>query len=160
MDDDEYVFEDWKMTKDRIGHFDDVLFRTRLEGLPISTGLQAAAFAVDGFVGSMHLAIFGHNIPIFSLIMLASVFYLIPIMMLDRLYFTFLVTAVKHAKSIEEKNFNEKIKITTKLTSLAHTKRHYTVMFLMYFVVMATGSFFFIMGITNMAQLVINPNLS
>jgi len=158
MDDTDYVLEDWKMTKDKISHFDDILFRTRLEGLPISTGLQAAAFAVDGFVGSMHLAIFGHNIPIFSLIMLASVFYLIPIMMLDKLYFKFLCTAVDHAESIEENNFENKIQITTKLTSLKNTKRHYKTMFLMYFVVMATGSFFFIMGITNMAQLVLNPN--
>jgi len=158
MEDDEIIIEDWKMTKDKISHFDDILFRTRLEGLPISTGLQAAAFAVDGFVGSMHLAIFGHNIPIFSLIMLASVFYLIPIMMLDKLYFKFLCTAVDHAKSIEKNNFENKIQITTKLTSLKNTKRHYKTMFLMYFVVMATGSFFFIMGITNMAQLVLNPN--
>ena len=158
MNDTDYVLEDWKMTKDRIGHFDDVLFRTRLEGLPISTGLQAAAFAVDGFVGSMHLAIFGYDVPIFSLIMLASIFYLIPIMMLDRIYFKFLVTAAEHAKSIEAKFFENKIQITTKLTSLENTKRHYNAVFLMYFVVMATGSFFFIMGITNMAQLVVNPN--
>jgi len=78
-DDDLLQLEDWKVSKDRIKHFDDIIMRTRIGGLPIATGLQAAAFLTSNTIGKIQPEIFPFDITIFSLIMFASVLYLIPV---------------------------------------------------------------------------------
>lgn len=116
MDDDEIILEDWKITKDRIKHFDDILMRTRLQGIPIATALQAAAFITSGSIGKITVPVLGSDWPIFSLILLAGILYLIPVLLLDLFHFSLLIIAVNHAKKIEEENFNQKLGITRALT--------------------------------------------
>ena len=45
MNDEDLILKDWEMTKDRIKHFDDVIIRLRIQGIPIAAAIQAAGFA-------------------------------------------------------------------------------------------------------------------
>lgn len=137
------------MSKDRIKHFDDVIMRTRITGLPIATGLQAAAFLTSDTIGKIHPPMLSPlEIPIFSLIMIASVLYLIPVFLFDILHFTLLLKAVKHAKSIENQEvFRGKLEITTKLTSHRLTMIHKFAGYGIYLIIIGSGIFFAIMGL-------------
>jgi len=149
ISDEEFKLEDWKMTKDRIKHFDDVLMRTRVEGIPIATALQAAAFVTAkdvGYIQTKIPLIFGTiSLPVFSLIILASLAYLIPVLLLDILHFVLLKKAVEHAYDLEEELGN-KIKITHKLTSFWLTLLHTVGAYLIYAVIFLAGIYFALFG--------------
>jgi hypothetical protein len=46
--DEALILEDWKMSNKRVEYLDDTVMKTRLQGLPIATGIQAAAFTTLG----------------------------------------------------------------------------------------------------------------
>lgn len=145
----ELQLEDWKMTKDRIKHFDDVIMRTRVGGLPIATGLQTVAFLTSDTIGKIHPDLIPINISIFSLIMLSSVLYIIPVFLFDILHFQLLIKAVNHAREIEASDhFKGKLQITTKLTSHKLTVIHRYAGFAIYVAIMITGISFAIIGLS------------
>jgi hypothetical protein len=45
LSDEDLRLEDWKMPNDRVKYLDDTVMRTRLQGLPIATSIQAAAWS-------------------------------------------------------------------------------------------------------------------
>ncbi|MGI0013130.1 MAG: hypothetical protein ACREBU_06780 [Nitrososphaera sp.] len=117
--DDNLYLEDWKMTKDRIKYFDDMVMKIRVGGLPIATGIQGAAFVVDpANIASKTIMILGNELTIFQLIILAGLIYLIPVAALDVLHFYLLLKSVGRALQIEKmKQFKDKLAITHKLSS-------------------------------------------
>ncbi len=149
ISDEAFKLEDWKMTKDRIKHFDDVLMRTRVEGIPIATALQAAAFVTAKDVGYIQTKIpfIGDpiSLPVFSLIILASLAYLVPVLLLDILHFVLLKKAVEHAYDLE-KQLGNKIQITHKLTSFWLTLLHTVGAYLIYGMIFAAGIYFAFFG--------------
>ncbi|MHA1672724.1 MAG: hypothetical protein ACTSYI_03770 [Promethearchaeota archaeon] len=94
----EFLLEDWRMAKDRIKHFDDVVIKLRLEAIPIS-GL---------------LITLGITQQVDVLFLIAAI-YLIPIFLLDIVHFTLLIKSVKYALELETK-LNNQVNITTRLT--------------------------------------------
>lgn len=149
MDDDEIILEDWKMTKDRIKHFDDVVMRTRLQGIPIATALQAAAvLTADTFEKiAVTIPYLNFNIPLFSLIVLAGLVYLIPVIFLDWVHFILLMKAVKHALKIEAyPQFKNKLGITGALTSKSLTWLHKGGAIFAYLLIMTVGLIFVFSG--------------
>ena len=133
----EKLLEDWKETKEETRHLHNSIMRLRLEGIPIGVGLQAVAFGLGGAIVP-YLMLFGIKISVFSLIMFASISYLIPIFVLDLFHFYLLSKAVKHARCIENTNaFKNKILLTTKLTSKKYTMIH-----------LIAGSAVFVVGIS------------
>jgi len=145
MEDNDLILEDWKMTKDRIKHFDDVVMKTRVQGIPIATAMQIAAFVTAASVGGITTGFFG--LPVFSLIIIASLIYLLPVLLLDIFHFIMLLRAVDHAKSIEEKEpFKGKLQITTKLSSRSMSIFHSIGGYLIYAVVYLTGIYFAFFG--------------
>jgi len=141
MDDKEIFLEDWKMTKSRIQHFDDVVMRTRLQGIPIATALQGVAFITSDSIGKMNIPIFDQTWPVFSLIILAGMLYLIPVLFLDIFHFLLLLKAVKYAKKIEKEKFENKLNITHAITSNWLTVLH-LLAYGIYFAILAIGYIF------------------
>ena len=143
MDDsDQIKLEDWKMTKDRIKHFDDVVMRTRLQGLPIASAIQASAFITADTIGKIELNIFGATFPVFSVLVLAGLFYLVPVILLDVLHFSLLRKAVGHAISIEDHGiFKENLGITKALTSTRLTLLHSVGAYSIYALMILVGIF-------------------
>ena len=147
MEDDEILVEDWKMTKETIRHFGDVVMRIRLEGLPIATTIQAAAFATISTISNPKITIFNTEVTIFSMIMFASLLYLVPIFLLDIFYFHMLRKAVNHAREIEKmERFKDKLMLTTRLTSPKLTKAHRIIGHAIYLIVIVGGIVFGIFG--------------
>lgn len=140
MDENDLRLEDWKMTKDRIKHFDDMVMKTRVQGLPIATAIQAIAFASLASVGKIQTTIL--DLSVFSLIIIASLIYLVPVLLLDILHLILLSKAVKHAKNIEENFFKETISITRILSSRKLTALHVAGGIGIYAVVFGAGFYF------------------
>jgi len=133
---DDLVLEDWKMTKDRIKHFDDVVIRLRLQGIPIGTAIQAIGIASFQYTQNVRF----WNINATSFIILLGSLYLIPIFLLDILHYRLLLISVSHAKQIEAMpTYKDKLQITTKLTSPKLTRLHTICTILVYGFVIAFG---------------------
>ena len=111
MEDEDFYLEDWKMTKDRIAHFDNKILTVRLQGIPIATGIQAAGIGLSGYLSEMT-----SPLPLFSLIMAISVLYIIPVFLLDIYNLKLLMLSVKHALDLETQ-LQKKLSITHSLTS-------------------------------------------
>ena len=130
MNDEDLILKDWEMTKDRIKHFDDVVIRIRLNGIPIGTAIQAAGLASLKYT---HTFKFGGIISPTSLIIAIGSIYLVPIFLLDMLHYDLLMKSVKHGMNIEDQpKYKGKLQITTKLTSDTLTKLHYYCAILVY----------------------------
>jgi hypothetical protein len=154
----ELRFEDWKMTKNRIKHFDDIVMKTRVQGIPIATAIQAAAFVSAASVGKIETTIFNYQISVFSIIILSSLTYLVPVLLLDIFHFKLLLKAVKHASKIEEEEpFKGKLEITHKLTSRGLSVLHSLGGYGTYFVIFLAGFYFAFIGshdiITNLVNI-------
>jgi hypothetical protein len=135
------------MTKDRIKHFDDVVMRTRTQGLPLATIIQAAAFVTNQQIGSYSVfTINGFVIHLFPLIMLAGLSYVISVLILDITHFKLLLKAVDHALTIEKTHFEGKLGITKALTTKSATWSHYIGAYLFYAVIIIFGSIFALLG--------------
>lgn len=140
MDEDKLLLEDWKMTKDRIKHFDDVVIRIRLQGIPIATAIFAVGFASFQYTREIRLSIGCSTINAPALIILLGSLYLIPIFALDLFHFRLLLISVEHARTIEqESKFKGRLQITTNLTSPKLTKLHTAVAVLLYLGVIIFG---------------------
>jgi|RhiMetdeSRZDD1v2_1073273.scaffolds.fasta_scaffold2709233_1 hypothetical protein len=104
--------------------------KTRLQGLPIATSIQAAAFTTlgakigDTTVGQTIVSIGDFNIAVFQLIIIAGLAYLIPVLLLDILHYMLLIKAADHTKHIETNSFNGNLSITSTLTSRRLTNLH------------------------------------
>lgn len=144
MEDNEIRLEDWKMTKDRIKHFDDMVMKTRVQGLPIATAIQAIAFATLASVGKIQTTIL--DLPVFSLIIIAGLIYLVPVLLLDVLHLLLLRKAVMHAKNIEETYFKNTLSITRILSNRKLTILHIVGGLGIYSVVFASGIYFIIIA--------------
>jgi hypothetical protein len=121
MNDEDLILKDWEMTKDRIKHFDDVIIRLRIQGIPIAAAIQAAGFASINYTKN----VFFLGCSLTSLILIFGSLYLLPILGLDLFHFRLLMISVNHAISIEQlPQFKNKLQITSKLTSPKLTKLH------------------------------------
>ena len=130
------VLEDWKMTKDRIKHFDDVVIRLRLQGIPIGTAIQAIGLASLQY--TRNIRIWGISATSF-IVALGSV-YLLPIFLLDLLHYNLMLISVRHGKYIEAlPAYQGKLQITTKLTSHKLTVLHTVCAILVYSGVIVLG---------------------
>jgi hypothetical protein len=106
--------------------------RTRIQGLPIATSIQTAAFTTlgakigDTTVGQTNVFSIGDfHLAVFQLIVGAGLAYLILVLLLDILHYMLLIKAANHTKYIETQYFKDKLSITTKLTA-----SHYTHLYL------------------------------
>ncbi len=138
---DDLRLEDWKITKDRIAHFNGNLLRLRVEGIPIATAIQAAAFIVYKDIPKEPLNFFIFQFPSpINLIFLSSALYLVPILLLDLFYFKMLLLSIQHAIDIERiPAFYGKISITRTLTSKRLTIAHRVGAYTMYAAIIAVG---------------------
>ncbi len=119
------TLKDWEMTKDRIKHFDDVVIRLRLQGIPIATAIMAVGLASFPYTHPIRVSIFHWVITATSLIIALGSVYLIPIFALDALHYKLLLLSVKHAKEIEQSpKYKGKLQVTTILTSPILTRVH------------------------------------
>jgi hypothetical protein len=151
-DDDNLRLEDWKMSNDRVKYRDDTVMRTRIQGLPIATSIQAAAFTTlgakigDTTVGQTNVAIGDFNLAVFQLIIGAGLAYLIPVLLLDILHYKLLVKAAHHTKHIEKKYFKDRLSITTKLITARYTLMHTIGAYLIYGFIFVFGILFALFG--------------
>jgi len=146
MSKEDLILKDWEMTKDRIKHFDDVVMRIRIGGIPIATAIQAAGFIayphIHDLIIILQLGQHQFQLPALSLIFLASALYLFPIALLDGLHYKLLLIAVNHAKEIESlDNYKGKLQITTKLTSPWLTRIHTFAAYSVYVFIAGLGLF-------------------
>lgn len=138
MTDQDLILRDWEITKDRIKHFNDVIIRLRMRGIPIAAAIQAAGLASIEY--TKDLRFFGWSL--ISLILIFGSLYLLPIIGLDLFHFRLLLLAVSHAKSIEQlPEYKNKLQITTKLTSPILTGVHVILAVILYGVVFIFGIF-------------------
>lgn len=140
MKDEDLILEDWKVTKDRIKHFDEVVIRLRLGGIPIASAIIGAGLASFQYTSQIVFNIGRFTINATSIVILLGAFYLLPIFALDMFHFHLLLISVKHARQIEQqKKYKGKLQITTKLTSPILTKMHTAIAILIYVGVFATA---------------------
>jgi hypothetical protein len=133
MKDEDLILEDWKMTKDRIKHFDDIVIRLRLEGVPITSAIIGAGLASFQYTSKVVFRINNYALNATSIVLLLGAFYIFPICILDLFHYRLLVIAVDHARSIEqEEKFKGRLQITTKLTSPTLTRIHLIVAMFIY----------------------------
>ena len=131
VDNDELILEDWKMTKDRIKHFDTLLSSLRLQSIPLGTGVLTVGFYLisDNPSNSQYSYIF----------LFASIL-MVPFLIIDILHLIMLSQSVNHAIDIENKEpFKGHLTITTKLTSKRNTCLHYIGSLLIYAIIMGAG---------------------
>lgn len=133
MKDEDLILEDWKMTKDRIKHFDDIVIRLRLEGVPITMAIIGAGLASFQYTSKVIFQISNYSLNATSIVILLGALYILPVCILDLFHYHLLVIAVDHAKSIEQQErFRGKLQITTKLTSPTLTIIHVVVAMVIY----------------------------
>lgn len=138
---DDLRLEDWRVTKNRISHFNGNLIRLRIQGIPIATAIQAAAFIAFKDIPHIPFNFLGLQLPsAINLIFLSSALYLAPIMLLDFFYFRMLKLSVEHAIDIERiPSFYGKISITRTLTSKRLTLAHRIGAYTIYAVIILVG---------------------
>ncbi|HDQ07937.1 MAG TPA: hypothetical protein ENN44_04070 [Methanoculleus sp.] len=138
-DSDRLFIEDWKVTKDRIKHFDDIILKIRLEGIPIAVALFSLGYYLIPTLQTYEFPIFGNAAPI---PFLSASLYICGLMGMDVVHFILLLDSVKHSIWIEDlPQFRGKLQITTKLTDDKITFFHilYTAMF--YVSILAVSSY-------------------
>ena len=140
----DYVFEDWKMAKDRIKHFDDVVVRIRLQGLGIAATIMSIGAASLQFTGAVRISIGPYTVAGSAVIVLLGSFYLIPVAALDYFHYQLLIRSVGRALEIERlEPYSGKLCITTELTSVKLTRFHNAVLLAVYAVLAIFGVILF-----------------
>ena len=140
MSDEELLLEDWKMTKDRIKHFDDLIFRLRLEGIPIASAIIGIGLASSQVTSQIVFTIGSFTLSATSIVILLGALYLIPIFALDWIYYNLLLLAVTHAIDLEKNDkFRNNLQITRTLTHTELTKIHTRVAKTIYILVIMTS---------------------
>ena len=133
MDNNDLYLKDWETAKKNIVHFDDIVIRMRLEGIPIAITVLTIGFAE--FQYTRGIKVFG-SYPAAGFIPLFGAIYLFGIFLLDFLHFKLMLNAVNLAKEIESMpQFKGKLKITTRLTSPFYTIWHEIVVSIIYLAV-------------------------
>lgn len=119
IDDKALYLEDYRMTQDRIKHFENILTRIRVGAFPVTAVFIGLAFGFLTFTDAKDISIniHGYNISIASLIFLISGIYFLSMALLDKFYYKLLQRVIEHAKYLEQNIFDNKLQITTKLTS-------------------------------------------
>jgi hypothetical protein len=151
-DEENLRLEDWKMSNDRVKYLDDTVMRTRIQGLPIATSIQAAAFTTlgakigDTTVGQTMVSIGGLNLAVFQLIIGAGLAYLIPVLLLDVVHYWLLLKAVDHTTKVEDTYFKDKLSITGILTHRKYTLMHTVGAYLIYAFIFIFGILFALFG--------------
>ena len=138
MENDSLILEDWKMTNDRIKHFDGIIIRLRLGGIPIASAIIGAGLASFKYTSTIMFSIASFTINATSIVILLGAFCLIPICALDMFYYWLLQISVDHAREIEEKIFKAEL-ITTKLTKRPYTIVHTAIAIFTYIAVILTA---------------------
>ena len=140
MENDDLILEDWKMTKDGIAHFDDVVIRLRLGGIPIASAIIGAGLASFQYTSEIVFSIAGFTINATAIVILLGAFCLLPIFALDMFYYNLLLISVNHARQIEkQEKFKGKLQITTELTSPPLTWTHTAIAIIVYIAVLVTA---------------------
>ena len=140
LEDKDLVLEDWKVTKDRIKHFDDVVVRLRLGGVPIASAIIGAGLASFQYTSQIVFSISKFTINATSIVILLGAFYLLPIFALDMFHFHLLVISVNHGRQIEnQEKYRGRLQITTKLTSPTLTRMHTIIAVIIYLGVFITA---------------------
>jgi hypothetical protein len=128
------LLEDWKMAKSRIEFFDDMVMRTRVQGLPVTTAIQAAGLIANNVNNTVV------NTQFSALIVEGALIYLTAILCLDILHFILLMKARKRAEEIElQDSFKNILKITQVLSSRSLTLLHAIGGYGMYFGLYVVG---------------------
>jgi hypothetical protein len=129
------LLEDWKMAKSKIEFFDDTIMRTRVQGLPIFSAIQAF-----GFLTSNNIFQIGNTAyPLGVYVMIGGLVYLTAILCLDILHYLLLVKARNRAIAIESTPaFKGKLMVTHVLSSrgltILHSLGGYAIYFAFYLV--------------------------
>src|SRR5437667_11909579 len=97
----DYPFEDWKMAKDRIKHFDDVVVRIRLQGIGIAATIMSIGVASVRFTGVVRIMIGGLSVTGVAAIAFLGSLYLIPVAALDWFHYKLLILYVERALEVE-----------------------------------------------------------
>ena len=129
------LLEDWKMAKSKIEFFDDTIMRTRLQGLPIFSAIQAFGFLTSNNVLKVGFPLDSIGVAI----VIGGLIYLTAILCLDILHYSLLVKARNRAREIESMpTFKGKLMITHTLSSpgltVLHTLGGYSIYFAFYLV--------------------------
>lgn len=136
----DFVFEDWKMAKDRIKHFDDVVVRIRLQGIGIAAAIMSIGVASLEFTGVIRFAIGPVTLTGAAVIVFLGSLYLFPVLALDWLHYKLLILAVGRAIEIEnDPTYQGKLLITHTLTSRRLTFFHNAILVAIYIGLIAFG---------------------
>lgn len=144
MEDVELFLRDWEVTKERIKHFDDVIIRLRLQGIPIALAIMSLGAVIYPRIQAVPIPIIHGSVG--SLLFFAAGIYLIPVLALDIVHYILLLESVEHAIDIENREeFRGKIQITNKITDARLTKIHTWIAIVLYGVMilipLSIGSF-------------------
>jgi len=127
----EIKLEDWKMAKDRIKSFNTLIVTIRISGIPIVLIIMSIGFAIVDEAITNQIPMIHCNVAALPFIIAAV--YIIPLFLLDKIYFQLLLDAVQHAKEIEESPpFKDVLGITRRLTSKKMERIHRRVMVAIY----------------------------
>jgi hypothetical protein len=132
LNSEDLLLEDWKMAKDRIGHFNERITEIRIASPTISVAIQGAAFVAN----------YQYHVPpqISKYLLIFGALILIPLFALDQFYFWLLLKAVDRAKEIENlKPFRGYLKITHVLTGRPLTIFHEFAALFLYFLLIGSG---------------------
>jgi len=122
---DPLYLEDWKMTKDRIKHFDNMVITIRTQGVPVATAILAAGLIASQTLKSIPVDLAIIKVSSLSLVFASSALLITAIGLLDLLHYNLLLLAVGHAWKLETRpEFKGKLQITHKLTSPLLTYAH------------------------------------
>ena len=141
MDSTELLLEEWKLTKDRISHFDEIVIRLRLEGISLALLIIGIGFMIVQYAPTVHVTEIDFSAA--GLVFIFASAYLIPIFFFDMLHYHLLIQSVEHSISIEKMIFSDRKSITQKLTSKFLTTIHSVLFIALYLIIISMG---FILG--------------
>lgn len=137
MDKTELLLEEWKITKDRISHFDEIVIRLRIEGISLALLIIGIGFTIVQYAPKVYVNLLQWSAA--GLIFIFASLYLIPIFSFDMLHYYLLLKSVKHSIEIERELFLDKIAITQKLTAKTLTVIHSIFFIALYIVIITMG---------------------
>jgi hypothetical protein len=141
MDPTELLLEEWKVTKDRISHFDEIVIRLRLEGISLALLIIGIGFMIVQYAPTVHVTEIDFSAA--GLVFIFASAYLIPIFFFDMFHYHLLIKSVEHSIWIENQIFPGRKSITQKLTSKFLTTIHSILFIGLYLIIISMG---FVLG--------------
>jgi len=130
MEKDILYLEDWKVTKERIKHFDDIIIKIRIQGIPIAGALLSVGALLTPILKTYEFPLFGNAAP---LIFIVVSIYVTALIGIDWIHYKLLLESVNHAIFIENiSQFKGILQITTILTKNWITRLHLIVALFLY----------------------------